>query len=58
MPSSKTPVTLVFKYRRVESPCGGASDGKLKPVSGCAEAALEACAGVPVLAGAGLAAGD
>jgi hypothetical protein len=54
IPSSKAPVTLVFKYRRVESPCKDASVGIVKPGSGCAEAALEPCAGVPVRPGAGL----
>lgn len=34
-------MTFVFKYLRVESPCGGASAGMLKPGSGCAEAALD-----------------
>ena len=47
-------MTLVLRYLRVESPCGGASDGIVKPGSGCAEAAREPWAGVPVLAGAGL----
>lgn len=54
IPSSKAPVTFVFKYRRVESPCKDASEGIVKPGSGCAEAALEPCAGVPVRPGAGL----
>lgn len=54
IPSSNAPVTFVFKYRRVESPCGDASEGIVKPGSGCAEAALEPCAGVPVRPGAGL----
>lgn len=55
MPSRSAPVTFVFRYRRVESPWGGASDGIEKPGSGCAEAALEPCAGVPVRpGGAGL----
>lgn len=54
IPSNKTPVTFVFKYRRVESPCGGASEGIVNPESGCAEGALDPCAGVPVRPGAGL----
>jgi hypothetical protein len=65
MPSSKTPVTLVLRYFLAEWPCGGASDGMVKPGSGCAEAARELpgswplrfLLGVPVRGGgAGLAA--
>lgn len=56
MPSRRAPVTFVFKYRRVESPCCAASDGMLNPGSACTEGARDVCAGVPVLAGAGLAA--
>lgn len=54
MPSSNTPVTLVFKYLLVGSPCAGASEGMANPGSGCNDAALEPWAGVPVRAGAGL----
>lgn len=47
-------MTFEFKYRRVESPCNGGSEGIVNPESGCADAALEPCAGVPVRPGAGL----
>lgn len=54
IPSSSTPVTFVFKYLLVESPCAGASEGIVKPGSGCTDGAREPRAGVPVRAGAGL----
>jgi len=41
MPSSNTPVTLVFRYCLTGAPWTGASVGIVKAESGCAEAARE-----------------
>lgn len=61
MPSRRTVVTLEFRYCLVGAPCGGASLGIVGAGSGCCDVALEVASlplrdGVPVLAGAGLAA--
>lgn len=63
MPSNRTPVTLVFRYRLAGAPCGVASAGTTKPESGgCCDVAREPASGfaepvlrigVPVRGGSG-----